>query len=178
MELLPSGQSNSVQVLWEDQQNINRFSSLINEKDELKESLEKLKTEKDYLDDLSLEMELLDEDENIQYKIGDVFVFLKIIQAVERVDADNEVLTGKIESLETKIEELDSQLVALKSVFQITKMYLLNLSIILQANFFSYDSSAVFEINESIDPLTVDPRINAAIHLKDIDTQSFQFNDY
>ncbi|EGV64351.1 hypothetical protein CANTEDRAFT_114097 [Yamadazyma tenuis ATCC 10573] len=116
MELLPSGQSNSVQVLWEDQQNINRFSSLINEKDELKESLEKLKTEKDYLDDLSLEMELLDEDENIQYKIGDVFVFLKIIQAVERVDADNEVLTGKIESLETKIEELDSQLVALKSV--------------------------------------------------------------
>ncbi|EGV64617.1 hypothetical protein PSN45_004945 [Yamadazyma tenuis] len=34
----------------------------------------------------------------------------------------------------------------------------------------------VFEIDESIDPLTVDPEINAVIHLKDIDTQSFQFD--
>ncbi|QEL62715.1 hypothetical protein CJJ09_004894 [Candidozyma auris] len=75
MELLPSGQQNSVEVLWEDQQKINKFSSLIYKKDALTERLEKLKSEKEYIEDLAMEIELLDEDEKIQYKIGDAFVF-------------------------------------------------------------------------------------------------------
>lgn len=116
MELLPKGQSNSVQVLWEDQQNINKFSSLINEKDELTAELEKLKTEKEYLDDLSLELELLDEDEKIQYKLGDIFVFMKVSKVLERIESDGEILGGKLDDLDSKIEDLDSQLTDLKAL--------------------------------------------------------------
>lgn len=115
MELLPKGQSNSVQVLWEDQQNINKFSSIISEKDELSADLEKLKTEKEYLDDLSLELELLDEDEQIQYKLADIFVFMKVSKVLERIETDNEVLGEKLEDLESKIDALDSQLSDLKA---------------------------------------------------------------
>lgn len=115
MELLPQGQTNSVQVLWEDQQNINKFSSLISTKDELLDQLEKLKTEKDYLDDLALEIELLDEDEKIQYKVGDVFVFIKVAKAVKRVEQDNSVIGKKIDQIESEVEEIDKQLSELKA---------------------------------------------------------------
>ncbi|CAH6720323.1 prefoldin subunit 4 [[Candida] jaroonii] len=115
MELLPEGQKNSIQVLWEDQQKINRFSSLINAKDELSSKLEKLKTEKDYIDDLSLELELVDEDEKIQYKFGDGFIFLKAEQVLEKIDKTNTDLTSKIEDAESKIDDLNDQLNELKT---------------------------------------------------------------
>lgn len=54
MELLPDGQRNTAtEVSWDDQQKINKFSTLINKKDENLEVLKKLKEEKEYLDDLS-----------------------------------------------------------------------------------------------------------------------------
>lgn len=115
MELLPEGQKNSIQVLWEDQQKINRFSSLINAKDELTSQLEKLKVEKDYIDDLSLELELVDVDEKIQYKFGDGFIFLKAEQVLEKIDKSNTDLTSKIEDTESKIEDLNDQLNELKT---------------------------------------------------------------
>ncbi|KGT67778.1 prefoldin subunit 4, partial [Candida albicans 12C] len=72
MELLPSGQANtSTEVTYEDQLKINKFSTLISKKDEQTQQLSTLKTEKEYLDDLSIELELIDDDEKIQYKVGD-----------------------------------------------------------------------------------------------------------
>ncbi|PVH14762.1 uncharacterized protein CXQ87_005038 [Candidozyma duobushaemuli] len=114
MELLPEGQQNAVEVLWEDQQKINKFSSLIYKKDALNERLEKFKTEKEYIDDLALEIELLDEDEKIQYKIGDAFVFLKVDAAVEAINKQNESLDGSIEKLSDEIDEIEEQLAQYK----------------------------------------------------------------
>lgn len=114
MELLPSGQQNAVEVLWEDQQKINKFSSLILRKDNLTEKLDKCKSEKEYIDDLSLEIELLDEDEKIQYKIGDVFVFLKVAKAVEVIEKENEQLDDRISKLSDQIEEIDESLAQYK----------------------------------------------------------------
>ncbi|KAK6200981.1 Prefoldin beta-like protein [Scheffersomyces amazonensis] len=115
MELLPEGQVNTAtEVLWEDQQRINKFSTLINKKDELTAVLNKYKTEKEYLDDLSLEIELLDEDEKIQYKIGEAFVFMKVSKAIERVEKNNEILTTKIEEIDESIDSFDEQLESLK----------------------------------------------------------------
>ncbi|KAF3986417.1 hypothetical protein FT663_04547 [Candidozyma haemuli var. vulneris] len=114
MELLPSGQQNAVEVLWEDQQKINKFSSLIYKKDTLSERLEKLKTEKEYIDDLAIEIELLDEDEKIQYKIGDAFVFLKVDAAVEAINKQNESLDTKISELSDQIDEIEDQLASYK----------------------------------------------------------------
>ncbi|SCW04025.1 LAFE_0H04258g1_1 [Lachancea fermentati] len=115
MELLPEGQKNSVQVLYEDQQKINEFSKLIMRKDALNQELSILKQEKEYLDDVSLEIELIDEDDQIQYKIGDVFVFMKQSDVVEQLEKDAEKLDAKIESLEDNDSEIDSRISELKS---------------------------------------------------------------
>lgn len=111
MELLPDGQKNTAtEVSWDDQQKINKFSTLINKKDENLGVLNKLKEEKEYLDDLSLEIELLDEDDKIQYKVGEVFVFMKVDKVVERIEHDNEEMTDKIANIESLVEEIDDQL--------------------------------------------------------------------
>lgn len=115
MELLPSGQQNTTEVLWEDQQKINKFSSLINKKDSLSNELEQFKTEKEYIDDLAMEIELLDEEEPIQYKIGDAFVLLPVNKAVEKIEKENESLDDKISAVSDEIDEIDQQLSLLKA---------------------------------------------------------------
>lgn len=117
MELLPEGQKNtSTEVTWDDQQKINKFSTLIGKKDEAAEELTKLKTEKEYLDDLLLEIELIDEDEKIQYKIGEVFVFLEHDKAIARLEKSNDELDVKLKLTETAIAEIDQKLDALKAL--------------------------------------------------------------
>ena len=99
MELLPQGQKNTAtEVSWEDQQRINKFSSLINKKDDLQDTLKNYTVEKEYLDDLGLEIEMLDEEEKIQYKIGEAFFFL----------------SSKISKTEETIDEIDEELASLK----------------------------------------------------------------
>lgn len=115
MELLPDGQKNSIEVVWEDQQKINEFSSLINKKDRLAEILEAHKTEKEYMEDLALESELLDEDEKIQYKIGDSFVFLPVLLVTEKVEMESELLDEKISLTADEIEAIESQLNLLRA---------------------------------------------------------------
>lgn len=84
-------------------------------KDALNQELSILKQEKEYLDDVSLEIELIDEDDQIQYKIGDVFVFMKQSDVVEQLEKDAEKLDAKIESLEDNDSEIDSRISELKS---------------------------------------------------------------
>lgn len=115
MELLPDGQKNTAtEVSWEDQQKINKFSSLITQKDELSDLVGKYKTEKEYIEDLSMEIELLDEDEKIQYKVGEVFVFMKAEKATSRIEKENEKLDLKINEFNDQIDEIDEKLNTLK----------------------------------------------------------------
>lgn len=115
MELLPEGQKNQVEVLFEDQQKINEFSKLVNKKDVLNQELTKQKQEKEYLDDISLEIELIDEDELINYKITDnAFIKMKQEDVVEKLEKDNEQLDVAIDELESKIIEVDERLSELK----------------------------------------------------------------
>ncbi|QEU60778.1 Gim3 [Kluyveromyces lactis] len=116
MELLPEGQKNTVTVAYEDQQRINEFSKLIMRKDAIEQDLTQQRTEKEYLDDISLEIELIDEDEKVQYKIGDVFVFLKQKEVVEKLESDAEKIDSNIEKLESDEAELDSRIKELKSI--------------------------------------------------------------
>lgn len=114
MELLPEGQKNTTEVLFEDQKKINKFSLLISNKDELEAQLALLKLEKEYCGDLELELELLDEDDKVQYKVGDAFVFLKVESAVKRIEAENERLDAKIDEIDSEIDAIDTQLLELK----------------------------------------------------------------
>lgn len=115
MELLPEGKKNTVQVTYEDQQKINEFSKLIMRKDVCQADLNKQRQEKEYLDDVSLEIELIDEDEKIQYKIGELFVFMKQEKVVQQLEKDTEVIDSKIESLESKESQIDERLSTLKN---------------------------------------------------------------
>lgn len=114
MELLPEGHKNTTEVSWLDQKKINEFLALINKKDLLAEELQRLTTEKEYMDDLSLEVELVDSD-TIPYKIGDTFISLSTEKAVEAIERDTAVVAGKIDALELRIAALDETLAALKT---------------------------------------------------------------
>ncbi|KAG7877938.1 hypothetical protein KL905_001204 [Ogataea polymorpha] len=116
MELLPEGQKNTTEVTWQDQQKINSFSTLISKKDALSATLDEHKQEKEYLDDLALEIELVDEDEKLNYKIGDSFVLMKQSEIVERLENDQELLDSKIGELESQIEDIDQELNNLKKL--------------------------------------------------------------
>ncbi|CAL9733033.1 prefoldin subunit 4 [Monosporozyma unispora] len=115
MELLPEGKKNNIQVTLEDQKKINEFSKLILRKDSLEVELAKERQEKEYLDDVSLELELFDEEEKVQYKIGDVFVYLKQGKVLEQIEKDTEIIDSKIDNLEERQNEIDSKLKELKT---------------------------------------------------------------
>ena len=115
MELLPQGQRNNTQVTFEDQQKINEFSKLIMRKDAIAQDLSLQREEKEYLDDVSLEIELIDEDEPVQYKVGDLFIFMKQSKVTAQLEKDAERLDNKIETLEDKQRDIDSRLDALKA---------------------------------------------------------------
>ncbi|CCH41862.1 putative prefoldin subunit 4 [Wickerhamomyces ciferrii] len=108
-------QKNQVEVTFEDQKKINEFSKLISKKDSLTLELNKQKQEKEYLADVSLEIELIDEDELINYKISNAFIKLKQSDAVEKLEKDGELLDLEIGKLDEQMDEIDSKLSSLKT---------------------------------------------------------------
>ncbi|ORE04251.1 hypothetical protein BCV72DRAFT_182951, partial [Rhizopus microsporus var. microsporus] len=86
-----------VEVTWIDQERINEFSKYNAKIDDLEEEYEKLKKEKEYLDDVAMELELADEDEPVRYKIGDAFVHISVSEATEKIEKDSERLDLLIE---------------------------------------------------------------------------------
>lgn len=64
---------------------------------------------------MSLEIELIDEEEKVGYKIGDTFVQMKQAQVAEKLESESEKLDGKISHLESQIDDTDSLLNSLKS---------------------------------------------------------------
>ncbi|CAI4049789.1 hypothetical protein SKDZ_14G1700 [Saccharomyces kudriavzevii ZP591] len=115
MELLPQGQRNNTHVTFEDQQKINEFSKLIMRKDTIVQELTLQKQEKEYLDDVSLEIELIDEDDPVQYKVGDLFIFMKQSQVAAQLEDDVQCLDHKIQILEDRQGDIDSRLDTLKA---------------------------------------------------------------
>ncbi|KAJ1857197.1 hypothetical protein LPJ73_002080, partial [Coemansia sp. RSA 2703] len=103
-----------VEVNWEDQERINQFSRLNTRLDRLEDDYKAQKTEKEYLDDLAMEIELLDEDKPVPYKIGDAFVMLSLESAQERVEKEKESIDARVEELDRKIQEVSAQMDKLK----------------------------------------------------------------
>lgn len=116
MELLPEGQKNTTKVTFQDQQKINQFSKLIMRKDVIEQELNVQRQEKEYFDDVALEIELIDEDEPVHYKIGVLFLHLKQKEVVEQLEKDLESTQSKIDELESEQDGLDTQINELKNV--------------------------------------------------------------
>ncbi|KDN46207.1 hypothetical protein RSAG8_04434, partial [Rhizoctonia solani AG-8 WAC10335] len=68
----------NTEVTWEDQQKINAFSKLNTRCTDFEEKIEKQKSEKEALDDLAMELELADEDDPVEYKIGEAFFHISL----------------------------------------------------------------------------------------------------
>jgi prefoldin subunit 4 len=117
-------------VTREDQDNINRFSTLHQKQSLLKEELEaKLvssslppssppvntpQQEKEYLVDVTSELELADEDELVPYKIGDSFFHLPLEEVQELLEKSTAKIEEDIEEIEHKIDANRETMEALK----------------------------------------------------------------
>lgn len=105
-----------MEVEWEDQQRINEFSKL-NARFDANVELKKTYTqEKEDLDDVQMEIELVDEDEKLMYSIGETFVYLPQSEIVRRLETKKEELDAKLEEINTKNNTLEERMSELKSV--------------------------------------------------------------
>lgn len=115
VSVLPEGQKNDVEVTMEDQDRINEFSKLILRQDKQKAVLESLHDEKEYIDELSLELELMDEDEKLSYNLGDCsFIKLKVGKIIKLLETDLEEINKKEEDLAKEIDDIEVVLKDLK----------------------------------------------------------------
>ena len=115
LSVLPEGQDNNVEVTQEDQNKINEFSKLILRQEKIKAVLDSLHDEKEYIDELSLELELMDEDEKLPYKLGDsAFINMKVSKIIKLLEKDLEEMNTKEEELAKQVDEWEETLKELK----------------------------------------------------------------
>ncbi|KAF5357400.1 hypothetical protein D9758_005857 [Tetrapyrgos nigripes] len=116
MRMLEQEQENddSTEVTWEDQQRINTFSKLNTRIKSIETQLEVLKQEKEALDDLSMELELADEDEPVLYKVGEAFLHLPLPRALKRLEKDQAKIESRFSSLTVSAEEIEREMKLLK----------------------------------------------------------------
>ncbi|XBW35192.1 hypothetical protein QEN19_000755 [Hanseniaspora menglaensis] len=115
VSMLPEGQSNDIEVSMQDQDRINEFSKLILRQDKHKAVLTSLQDEKEYIDELSLELELMDEDEKLSYNLGDSsFIKLKVSKIIKLLEDDLEEINKKEDELAKEIDDIEVVLKELK----------------------------------------------------------------
>ncbi|EPS41279.1 hypothetical protein H072_4793 [Dactylellina haptotyla CBS 200.50] len=97
-----------------DQTAINTFSILHSRHTLLTGTLADKTTEKEYLTDVSSELELSDDDDIVPYKIGDAFVSLRVEEVREMLENEIKDIDGEIEELEGRIEKDKEEMDELK----------------------------------------------------------------
>lgn len=103
------------EVAWEDQQKINEFSKLNSRLLQHEKAVEQLLRDDELLKDVSLELELIDENEMLQYKIGDVFVFLPQQDILRRLENDKREVEERIANRQKELETTTARMDELKS---------------------------------------------------------------
>ncbi|KAJ3098982.1 hypothetical protein HDU97_003547 [Phlyctochytrium planicorne] len=107
---------NDVEVRREDQENINSFAKMNARLTDLEDALEAKKKEMEYLDDLEGELQLLDEDDPVKYRIGDTFIDIPYSESQERLEKDKESLGEDIKEIESRMATLKKGMDGLKKV--------------------------------------------------------------
>ncbi|KAL1650869.1 hypothetical protein SLS58_000988 [Diplodia intermedia] len=108
-----------VQVRREDQDKINRFSRLHQREKVLEEELKAKQKDKEDLEEVSNELELVDEEDKVPYKVGDSFMSLPqpevlelLTDSTERIDKDVTKLEEQLSGVRDEMEELKVALYA------------------------------------------------------------------
>ncbi|KAG8162799.1 hypothetical protein KVR01_007277 [Diaporthe batatas] len=103
-----------VEVRREDQDKINKFSRLHQRELKYEEDLKIKSKEKEELDDITMELELADEDDKIPYKIGDSFFHVTVSQAQEMLEASTTRIEEDVSQLEDKLNAAREEMTQLK----------------------------------------------------------------
>ncbi|POY73932.1 hypothetical protein BMF94_3014 [Rhodotorula taiwanensis] len=103
-----------VAVTRTDQDRINAFSRLNSRADEINELLEGYRKEKEDLEEVETEMELVDEDEQVMYKIDTTFVHLPASEALEQLSASLEKIRTQVDALESEKQQCEDKMDELK----------------------------------------------------------------
>ncbi|ODH46702.1 hypothetical protein GX48_07207 [Paracoccidioides brasiliensis] len=109
-----SASSEETEVRREDQEKINRFSRLHQRETMLEEQLKSKNKDKEDLEEVSVELELADEDEKIPYKIGDSFISLPLSEAQSLLAASTEQIDEEVSKLEADLHDLRDEMQKLK----------------------------------------------------------------
>ncbi|KAI7786206.1 prefoldin subunit 4 [Diaporthe eres] len=103
-----------VEVRREDQDKINKFSRLHQRELKYEEELKIKSKEKEELDDITMELELADEDDKIPYKIGDSFFHVTVSQAQGMLEASTTRIEEDVSQLEDKLSTAREEMTQLK----------------------------------------------------------------
>ncbi|KAI1327652.1 Prefoldin subunit-domain-containing protein [Xylariaceae sp. FL0255] len=103
-----------VEVRREDQDKINKFSRLHQRELKIEEQLKTKNKEKEELDDVTLELELADEDDTVPYKIGDSFFHIPLPQAQEMLASSTARIEEEVSELEDKMGTTKEEMQQLK----------------------------------------------------------------
>ncbi|KUI53182.1 Prefoldin subunit 4 [Cytospora mali] len=103
-----------VEVRREDQDKINKFSRLHQRELKYEEGLKLKNKEKEELDDITMELELADEEDKIPYKIGDSFFHVTVSQAQEMLEASTTKIDEEVSQLEEKLSTAREEMTQLK----------------------------------------------------------------
>merc|ERR1712130_245729 len=113
MQMLDEKSNNDVEVSWEDQQMINRFSRLNSTFSDVEDELKAKRAEREELEDLGLELEHM-EDEDVLYKIGDAYMSMPQSEAVEQLEQDTRRTSAELARLEDQMSECEKGMSELK----------------------------------------------------------------
>ncbi|KAK4205722.1 Prefoldin subunit-domain-containing protein [Triangularia verruculosa] len=103
-----------IEVRREDQDKINKFSRLHSRELIIEDELKVKTKEKEELDDITMELELADEDDLVPYKIGDAFFHLPLPQAQELLGLSTAKIEEEIGELEDKMGTIREEMTQLK----------------------------------------------------------------
>lgn len=103
------------EVTREDQDKINVFSKLHNRVKLLEEELHLKQKDKEDLEEVSMELELADEDESVPYKIGDSFMSLPLSEAQEMLSTASTEIDEEVSKLEEQVSGIRDEMKELKA---------------------------------------------------------------
>ncbi|KAM7251484.1 hypothetical protein ACFE04_023367 [Oxalis oulophora] len=112
---MQQGGGSEMQVTWEDQQNINKFSKLNNRFHELEDEIKTAKETNENLEDAGNELILTDE-EVVRFQIGEVFAHVPKEEVETRIEEMTEANTKTLEKLQEEKESIVSQMTELKKI--------------------------------------------------------------
>ncbi|KAL1305545.1 hypothetical protein AAFC00_007154 [Neodothiora populina] len=103
------------EVRREDQDKINRFSTLHQKVKLLDAELKTKQKDREDLEEVSGELELADEDEKVSYKIGDSFFSLPLEEVQELLAGSVEKIDAEVNTIEEKLSTVQEEMQALKA---------------------------------------------------------------